>query len=624
MLNKHCNDRVELLAPALNTNIARSAILSGADAIYIGPPKFGARAAAANTMKEIEELCKFAHQFHAKIFLTTNTLLLDTEIKEAQTLALDAWNAGVDALIVQDMAYLKMNLPPIELHASTQTTNLTTEKVNALHKAGFARVVLERALSLKEIQEISDNTSVELEAFIHGAICVGYSGACTLSGFLANGRGGNRGACAQACRANYDLVDSLGKTIRKNEPILSVQDFALGENIIQMVGAGIHSLKIEGRLKDERYVVNNVAYYNQILTKNNIPRTSLGRSHTEFTPNPLKSFSRSSGVYFFNDKRASVRAATKSLGEPLGEVQQIDNLNITINHSEHKLNNGDGVCWSDEKGRVMGANINGASTHINSVGDDFLLLSNTNGLVTGMKLYRNFDISFKPEIGLKRNIGIKIILNDSEITAEINDSLFVSHPIGRTADKLADKLTDKLMDRFERATNEELSKNNITSILSKSGDTIFNVTDIEIASSYVPFIPNSTLATIRRELLDKLRNVVLSKHSRRERVVVEDIDNERISGSGKLDGLDGLEASNVSNSLSEEFYRSKGYESIKKALEVSGKYDGEQLMVSKYCIRRELGLCGNNNTSLYLTNNGRKVELRFDCKRCEMSLWASR
>lgn len=578
---------MELLAPALNTNIARSAILSGADAIYIGPVKFGARAAAGNSMSEIQKLCEFAHQFHAKIFLTTNTLLLDSEIKDAQTLAHDAWNAGVDALIVQDMAYLNMDIPPIELHASTQTTNLNAGKVNALHKAGFARVVLERALSLAEIEDIADKTTVELEAFIHGAICVGYSGACTLSGFLANGRGGNRGACAQACRADYNLMDNNGVYIRRNEPLLSVQDFALGENVMQMVNARVNSLKIEGRLKDERYVVNNVAYYNEILNKNNVLRTSLGRSHIEFTPNPLKSFSRSSGHYFFNDIRASVRAATKSLGEIIGEIQEIDNQNVKLNQISKKLNNGDGICWSDDRGKVMGANING-------VNGNSILLSKIYDLKVGMKLYRNFDINFKPEIGLKRHIDVAIYLTDNEITAETEGLPIVKMDLNT----------------FESATNEVSAKNNIIRVLSKSGDTIFNVQKVEINSDTIPFIPNSALADIRRELLAKLLSNILSEYTRRERITAPDCNN-----------LEGLEASNISNKLSEAFYRSKGYESIKTALEVSNEYSNERLMVSRYCIQRELGICGDS-TPLYLENNGRRVELRFDCKKCEMTLWA--
>ncbi len=590
MPNKKRNNRVELLAPALNTTIARSAILSGADAIYIGPPKFGARAAASNTMSEIEALCEFAHQFHAKIFLTTNTLLLDSEIKEAQSLAHDAWNAGVDALIVQDMAYLNMDLPPIELHASTQTTNFSVSKINALHKAGFSRVVLERALSLGEIQDISEKTTVELEAFIHGAICVGYSGACTLSGFLANGRGGNRGACAQACRADYDLMDNNGTIIRRNEPLLSVQDFALGENVMQMVDAGVHSLKIEGRLKDERYVINNVAYYNEILNKNNVPRTSLGRSSIEFSPNPLKSFSRSSGHYFFNDKRASVRAATKSLGELLGTIEDLDNENIKLDSVKQKLNNGDGICWSDERGKVMGANINGVNSNI-------LLLSNTDGLRKGMKLYRNFDISFKPETGLNRRINIDLSIYNDRIVAQTEGIPLVSVQLN-----VADK-----------ATNEEAAKTNIARVLSKSGDTIFGVTKVEINTDIIPFIPNSTLADMRRELLTKLHTVILLEYNRRERIITSNCD----------DIIEGLEASNVSNNLAKEFYRSKGYVEIKSALEVSNEYANERLMISRYCVRRELGICGDN-TPLYLENNGRKIELRFDCKRCEMTLWAAK
>ncbi len=589
MPNKKILQSVELLAPALNTHIARSAILSGADAIYIGPPKFGARTAAANSMKDIEELCKFAHQFHAKVFLTTNTLLLEEELKEAEQLAHEAWDAGVDALIVQDMAYLNMQLPPIELHASTQTTNLSASKVNALHQAGFARVVLERALTLNEIVNISSNTKAELEAFIHGAICVGYSGACTLSGYLANGRGGNRGACAQSCRANYNLLDSTGRLLRKNEPLLSVQDFALGGNIMGLVEAGVNSLKIEGRLKDERYVVNNVAYYDKILRDNGVPRTSLGRSEIGFEPNPLKSFSRSSGTYFFLDKRATVGAATKSLGETIGTVQKINGFDITLDRLPFVLNNGDGVCWSDGTGQVFGANINGTRGNI-------LLLSNLSGIKVGMTIYRNLDISFKPEQGLRRQIAASIIVTDKEIAAQVEGFELVS--LGLEYDDIA--------------KNSEAARANIIKILMKSGDTIFKIEDVDIQCAEVPFIPNSLLASLRRELLNQLTESIFGGYVRRERTGVQAL-------SECTDG--GLEAVNISNSLASKFYMERGFATMSNASEVSNSYTDIRLMVSRYCLRRELGICGDS-TPLYLENNGRTLELRFDCKLCEMSIWA--
>lgn len=593
--------KIELLSPAKDVVIGRSAILSGADAVYIGGSSFGARVGAGNDMSEIGGLVEFAHGFGARVYMTMNTILFDDELELARAQAMEAWNVGVDALIVQDMAYCEMGLP-IELHASTQTFNFSAERVKFLEDVGFARVVLERGLSLSEIKNIRKNSGVELEAFIHGAICVGYSGQCYFSQAVT-GRSGNRGECAQLCRSSYDLVDGQGLILGKNESVLSVGDMCMGERVKDLIDAGVCSLKIEGRLKNESYVVNNTSYYNRILNAMGVERSSSGVSEARFDPNPGKSFLRRKTVYFFDNRRAVVGAPTRSLGEYIGTVERVGQGTVFVNGGG-VLKNGDGICWV-EGGDIKGVNINKVEGgRIEGRGLD--------GLRVGSEVYRNNDNGF--EVSSKdvdRKIEVKITV-DKGLIKVIDSDGFCS-----TVE----------MPRGEVANNVEKARETIEKGLKKSGDTIFRVVEVNLEKSVeLPFLPMSVVNELRRGLLDKLLRDRVGRYVRRER---QTPDLKRFDGQ-IVDYL-----ANVSNRLSRDFYKRLGMVVAEDALEVSGNFDDKVLLRSRFCVRRERGLCSRkernvadnasgrpkNAEDLFIINNGRQFRLSFDCELCEMSVY---
>lgn len=592
--------KVELLAPAKDVSIARSAILSGADAIYIGGNGFGARIGASNDISDIADLVKFAHSYNAKVYMTMNTLLFDNELVEARKQAVEAFNVGVDALIVQDMAYLEMGLE-IELHASTQTVNFTADRVKFLEQAGFARVVLERGLSLNEIIEIRKQTNVELEAFIHGAICVGYSGQCYFSKAVT-GRSGNRGECAQLCRGEYDLIDGKGVLIAKNESLLSVGDMCLGGSIKQLIDAGVCSLKIEGRLKNESYVVNNVAYYNQILNDLGVERVASGVSDASFDPNPTKSFLRKPTRYFFDDKRNLVSAPTRSLGELVGIVERIAQGSMILQNG-NKINNGDGICWMNDE-RMFG-------TNVNKVESDRVFANNLESLRVGVEVFRNLDIKFNPTYkDVERRIDVDITIDQNIVTAvDVNGfQSQIDLPVGEIA-KNADRARESLIGGF-----------------SKSGDTIFSVKSVNIMESQITFLPSSEINRLRRELLQNLTEERLRRYARRERTTTPQQSTETINLEPAASYL-----TNVSNEASKTFYRRFGVINFEQCLDIDKDFTGKELLRSRYCVRRERGICPKttnggtkeNAESLYIVNNGKRFELRFECDRCEMVILPS-
>src|SRR6185369_12600980 len=356
---------LELLAPAKNADFGIEAIKHGADAVYIGGPAFGARYGAGNTVADIERLAAYAHRFHAKVFVALNTILRDDELEEARRLAWQIHGAGADALIIQDMGLLEMDLPPIQLHASTQTDNRNANKVKFLEDAGFSQIVLARELSLNEVRKIASQTSIALEYFVHGALCVAYSGQCFIS-HAHTGRSANRGECSQACRLPYTLIDDKGKTITENQHLLSMKDNNQTANILALAQAGISSFKIEGRLKDLSYVKNITAHYrslvDDILEEHpEFSRASSGRCTWTFTPQPEKTYNRGYTDYFANDRQDDIGAfdSPSFVGEPIGEVADIGPGHFTVN-AEIDFNNGDGVCFYDAHGEVLGMRINRA------------------------------------------------------------------------------------------------------------------------------------------------------------------------------------------------------------------------------------------------------------------------
>ena len=387
--------KIELLSPAKDVEVGIAAINHGADAVYIGGPDFGAREKASNSIQDIERLCRHAALFDAKVYVTLNTLLYDNELERARKMAYDCWNAGVDALIVQDMQLLQLDLPPIPLHASTQCDNLTVEKVQQLEQLGFEQVVLGRELSLKQIKEIREKTTVPLEFFVHGALCVSHSGRCYLSQYIGN-RSANRGACAQPCRLPWDLLDENGKVLIKNRHLLCLKDLNNSAHLEELIDAGITSFKIEGRLKDADYVKNVTAFYRQkldeiISRRSDLEPTSYGRCSYTFDINPEKSFNRGFTNYFINGRQKDIGSpfTPKSMGEYIGEVSWCNPLRMEID-TDKTLHNGDGLCFLNQDNELVGLRAD-----VVNIGRDGVHTVSTNrphGAYRGAKIYRNLDL----------------------------------------------------------------------------------------------------------------------------------------------------------------------------------------------------------------------------------------
>lgn len=466
------SDKIELLAPSGNLSIGRAAIDAGADAVYIGGPSFSARAASTNSIEDIAELCRYAHLFGARVYLAINTLLFEEEFAAAREMVIEAHAAGVDAFIVQDMAFLAMDLPPkIVLHASTQCANRTQERVAELQEAGFARVVLERGLSIAEIRAIAQNTDVELEAFVHGAICVSYSGECYLSERLCAPRSANRGSCAQPCRSLYDLVDADGKVLLKNEPLLSPKDLNLSNRLAELIEAGVTSLKIEGRLKDERYVVNTVAYYNEKLREQGVERSSYGVSRPHFTPDPERTFTRGFTEYFFDGRQKNLLTVREPKGKYIGVIKTLSEKCFTLDRV-HELENGDGIVTDKGQG-----------VRVNRVDGIQIFPLTTDSLAVGDRVYCNFFKNFEPRS--TRKIAVSIELTDSSLVLQdiYGHSFALQLPTG-----------------LQVAANEAKARETLLKNLAKSGDTIFEVEMVSLACSVLPFIPIAQINELRRSL----------------------------------------------------------------------------------------------------------------------------
>ncbi len=587
--------RLELLAPARNADIGIAAIDCGADAVYIAGPAFGARAAAGNAVEDIDRLCRYAHRYGAKVHATVNTLLTDEERPQALALMRQLYEAGVDVFIVQDLSLLEMPLPPVELHASTQTAIRTPERARELEALGFSRLVLERQLSLEEIRAIRAAVGCELEFFIHGALCVGYSGECYLSQQLA-GRSANRGVCAQACRSRYDLVDASGRVIVRDRPLLSPRDLRFDKRLPDLVAAGICSFKIEGRLKNASYVKNVVRYYRQVM--DDYAKTSAGRLEGGFTPDPDRTFQRGYTEAFLDgrgEKMASEDAA-KSLGEFIGQIKALRGNEIVIAGGK-PLTNGDGLSFVGRNGEVTGRRVEVAS-------GERVQLRDTAGLEAGMRIYRNFDIRFERELEKnmpKRVIDVKIDWRSGDARTEPGMTGNESGMTTVTA-TTEDGLTAEVSFRDEAPVAEkpEAAVENLRRQLGKhTGPYAFSVASVE--AEPVRFYPASFLNGLRRNLADELLRLAES----------------RPRHSVPHTPQPGAAAHNIST------------------LDIPNV-----LLRSRYCIRWELGLCTKRCPAkpgmtdnrhprldrgaepLYLVNQGNRLRLQFDCKHCEMSIVA--
>lgn len=606
---------IELLAPAKNLECGIEAIRHGADAVYIGAPKYGARAAAGNSLDDLRQLAEYAHLFGAKVYVTLNTIIYDDELAEVEQLVWQLYRIGIDALIVQDMALLTMKLPPIQLHASTQTDNRTKEKVQFLHSVGFSQVVLARELSLKEIEEIHRACPVPLEAFVHGALCVSYSGQCYASQ-ACFGRSANRGECAQFCRLPFDLVDADGRIIEHNRHLLSLKDMNRSAHLEAMMDAGIRSFKIEGRLKDVSYVKNVTAYYRQAIDaildrRTEYKRASQGVSTYTFTPQLDKSFNRGFTDYFLTGRRSEVYsfATPKAVGEPVGHVKTLGRGYIAVS-SATTFHNGDGLCFIDEQGQLQGFRVNRVE------GTHLYPKEMPRGLRPRMPLFRNYDMEFERLLSrpsAERRVPINICLRD----ISFGFSLTFSDDAGHSA--TVNFTRDKELARSEQRAGIEAQ-------LSKLGGTHFVAKAVTIDFTDNWFIPSSVLADMRRTAVEALmRTIKVKTENAKLNMVGKEVKTDNVACQTIHPQLTYL--ANVANHRAADFYRAHGAEKVAHAYELSAQR-GATLMFCRHCLRYAMGWCPHHQgkPSPYrepytlVSADGKRFALAFDCKQCVMTI----
>lgn len=598
--------KIELLAPAKNVETGIAAINHGADAVYIGAVQFGARQAAGNSVEDIKRLVEYAHLFGAKVYVTLNTIIYDEEVAAVEQLVAELYDAGVDALIVQDMGIAKMNIPPIPLHASTQMDNRTVEKAKFLAGIGFPRIVLARELSLNEIKAIHEAVpETELEVFVHGALCVSYSGQCYASQHCF-ARSANRGACAQFCRLSFDMVDAGGEVIAKGKHLLSLKDMNRSGDVEQMLDAGVTSFKIEGRLKDISYVKNITAYYRKKLDevfarRPEYVRASYGSCSPQFTPSPEKSFSRGFTDYMLHgDKEGMTSFDTpKSKGEYMGRVKFVSRNFFTITGKE--FNNGDGACFIASDGRLKGF-------HINRVEGNRIFPQTMPQVESGDELYRNYDCDFERQLSRP----------DAPRRMRIDLSF------GETADGFVLQGKDEsgmecsVSAAFEKQEARTSQHDNIVKQLGKWGNTPFEVGDVRVEFSNEWFVPSSLLSDMRRTLCEALVEKHIKDYGREDMRL---LDNAIPFVAEELDYK-----GNVSNSYAEAFYKQHGVKSILPAFEKQPAVDAA-VMFCKHCIKYSMGWCTKNGERhpykepfYIVSGDGKRFRLSFDCKECIMKV----
>ena len=596
--------KLELLSPAKDFECGVAAILHGADAVYIGAPKFSARAAAGNSLDDIKKLVDFAHQYYVRVYVALNTIVNDDELAETQQLINELYAIGVDALIIQDMGILELDLPPIELHASTQCDNRTAEKVAFLKKCGFSQAILARELSLEQIADFRSKTSIRLECFVYGALCVSYSGQCFMSQAI-NSRSANRGECAQMCRLSYDLVDNDEKIIAQNQHLLSLKDFDASKYLEKMVEIGVTSFKIEGRLKNVDYVKNTTAFYRQkldeIIEKKELKRASSGKTKHFFTPDIERTFYRGATDYFLEKRQKNITEfrTPKSSGKPIGVVKLLNTNNLVID-TKHKINNGDGLCAFDKNGDLVGF-------RVNRVEGNRIFPQIMPKIETVTQIFRNFDIDFAKKLENKsseRKIEVKFLLKEAK--NGINFKIIDEN--NRSAEEFFET-------NFETAQNPEKQRQAILENLSKLGDTIFEVSDIEIDTKEMWFIPVSKIAQIKRTLVEKLLAERAKTYPKQEIIF------QKTNHPFPAQEID--YRANIYNQKAAEFYQRHGVKKFDFAFEHSPTENAE-LMRTKHCLKFSFGFCPKQqpknqpNEPLYLVRGYHKFLLKFDCEKCEM------
>jgi putative protease len=605
--------KIEILAPAKNLVQGMAAINAGADAVYIGAPLFGARSNATNSIEDIAEMVTYAHLFKAQVFVVINTILYENELEPCRQLIHQLYTIGVDALIVQDMSIMEMDIPPIVIHASTQANNRDPKHVKFLKDAGMQRVVLARELNLDQIREISEATDVELEFFVSGALCVSFSGNCYMS--IAGGeRSANRGSCAQNCRLPYNLTDGTGKTLIENSHLLSIKDLDLSDQLPNLIEAGVTSFKIEGRLKDMVYVKNNTSYLRKKLDaflENNdtFQKASSGRTFYNFEAEMDRSFNRGYTDYFVNKRKEKIGnwESPKSQGQVIGKLIEIKANGYVIENYE-KLNNGDGLYFINEQGEADG-------TQVNIIINNIVVPNTFKPLAIGTMIYRNSDAEFNKMVEKENSVVRKI-----GVTLQFTETLEGFQLLAIDEDGHQSVAT--LAIEKEVAKNEASTIPNIKTNLAKTGNTPFIVDDIQVNFSNNWFLPISKVNEIRREALEQLIDIRVNDYHREEFQITKTDHPYPVE---KLDFT-----YNVSNHLAKAFYKRHGVTEIEKAFELQWDPGKARVMTTKYCVKYELGKCARFQREtmgekvvepLTLTHGENAYKLKFNCKPCEMEIW---
>lgn len=584
--------KLELLAPAANIEIARQAILHGADAVYIGASSHGARKAASNSVDDIARLVEFAHIFRVRVYVTVNTLVYEKELKYVERLIKELWRAGVDALIVQDMSILRLDIPPIQLHASTQCDTRTVQKARFLEEVGFSQIVLARELSYSWIKEICDSVKVPVECFVHGALCVSLSGRCSASQ-LATGRSANRGECAQMCRLPYTLRDASGKVLARDKHLLSLKDFNLSDRIPELIEAGVSSFKIEGRLKDVDYVKNVTAAYRAIIDRviarsnGSLHRSSAGSSEISFNPDLAKSFNRGFTHYFF-DSESPENISSPDTPKSMGEV--IRDISL--------LNNGDGISWFDKDGKYQGVNVN-------KVEKNKIITARPVIIPATAEIHRTYDRLWQQALlkpTAKRILNLDINVDSKGLSAKDERGVAVRIAMPESPD-----VAKKPFDAFP--------------ILSKLGNTYYRIKDFKSQLPPDSFYPASLLSDLRNQLLEALDKANNATYPFELRLP----ENKDFPYPDK----ELIFTDNVANSKAEEFYREHGVTKIQPALETDREVGKQPVaMTTRHCILRELGMCKKHGKTpaepLTISSGHTKYRLKFNCRDCCMQLIAER
>ena len=601
----HMN-RVELLIPAKDLSSGKVAINHGADALYVGASRFGARQAVGNSMTDLEQLIRYAHMYGSKVYVTVNTLLFDEELEDARQMIYAIYNAGADALIIQDLGLLKLDLPPISIHSSTQCHNVSLERVRFMEKLGFQRAILAREMDLESIRNIHENLNIELETFIHGALCVCYSGQCYMSMMVTN-RSGNRGECAQLCRTRFDLLDSDGHYLLRQKHALSLKDMNRSAYLKDLIDAGVASFKVEGRLKDESYVKNVTAYYRQLLDnilseRADYDKVGSGRTTFFFESNPAKTFNRNFTPYFIDGRREKMASfdTPKSMGQEIGRLRQ-DSKRRLFYEGKETILNGDGLCFINGDGELEGFSVN-------KVLGDQLVPHKPISAFRDVSLYRNLDKAFEKILSGK-TAERKILVDMAFGETETGFCLHLKDEDGCESESYIEF-------KKETARKPEVANQQLRTSFSKLGGTPFELRNLSLlASGY--FIPSSVSNKLRSDGIDRLVE---------DRVRFFRPKDSQLHYAPEPYYNSADYKRNITNASHKSVYEDFGVSEMEYGLDKTMDFKGKEVMTCKYCIRYEMGLCLKQNKNnqvkapLFLKNDKHRFRLEFDCKNCVMKV----